>query len=395
MQVKNTMKVLFIIRYFHPFVGGTEKQALTLASRLVANGIDVTILTSRFRYSWQRTDRIQNVCVIRLPSPRIKVIGALVFLICLACYLIRYKNHYSIVHTFQIGYTSFVSILLATVLRIPTLIKVASSGSGGDVKRARQTAWGKLCLLMAKKATRIIAVSDSVKRELMQEGVPPGSIESIANGVDLGLYEPYGDKPAMRRRCRLPEKNTIVYAGRLSPEKGIDVLVRSFALLVQSQPCQLLIIADGPEGETVAQLIVEHELNGSVLLVSKVEEVAPYLKASDLFVLPSRFEGLSNALLEAMACGLPVISTRVGGSRDIIEDGVNGLLVEVDAMDQLRDAMERVLRDRRLAAALGANARSAVETKHDMKSVANAYINLYRDLKSVNPAAELQRTKCQ
>lgn len=260
------MKVLFVIRYFHPFVGGTEKQALTLASHLVDKGIDVTILTSRFRYSWQRTECIQNVRVIRLPSPSLKVIGAMVFLTCLACYLIRYKNHYSIIHTFQIGYTSFVSIVFAMILRIPSLIKVASSGRGGDIQRAKRTAWGRLCLLMAKRATRIIAVSDSVKRELMDEHVPPAAIESITNGVELELYEPYRDKPAMRRRSRLPDRNTIIYTGRLSPEKGIDVLVRSFAHLVQSQPCQLLIIADGPEQEFVVKLIAEHNLDGSVLL---------------------------------------------------------------------------------------------------------------------------------
>ncbi len=376
------MKVLFVIRYFHPFVGGTEKQALTLASRLATDGIDVTILTSRFSYSWQRAERIQNVRVIRLPSPSIKVIGAMVFLTCLARYLIRYKNHYSIIHTFQIGYTSFVSIVLAMILRIPSLIKVASSGIGGDIQRAKKTAWGKLCLLMAKRATRIIAVSDSVKRELMDEHVPSSAIESIANGVDLELYEPYKDKPAMRRRLQLPDKITIVYTGRLSPEKGVDFLIRGFAQLVKTQPCQLLIIADGPEQESVVKLIADHNLNGLVLLVSKVEEVAPYLKASDLFVLPSRFEGLSNALLESMACGLPVISTSVGGSRDIIDDGVNGLLVDVEATDQLRNAMTRVLCDRQLAATLGVNARAAVEAKHDMKNIANAYCVLYRHLSS-------------
>jgi glycosyltransferase involved in cell wall biosynthesis len=212
--------------------------------------------------------------------------------------------------------------------------------------------------------------------------VPPAAIESIANGVDLELYEPYRDKLTMRRRIQLPDRNTIIYTGRLSPEKGFDVLVRSFAHLVQSLPCQLLIIADGPEQESVVKLITEHNLDGLVVLISRVEEVASYLKASDLFVLPSRFEGLSNALLEAMSCGLPVISTRVGGSRDIIDDGVNGLLVAVEATDQLRDAMERVLCDRQLAVALGANARAAVEARHDMRRIANAYCALYRDLSS-------------
>ncbi len=145
------MKVIFTIRYFHPFVGGTEKQALTLASHLAEKGIDVTILTSRFQRSWQCRECIGNVKVVRLCSPRIKVIGALIFLSCLAAYLIRQQKNYSIIHTFQIGYTSFMSILLGVLLMKPSLLKLASSGSGGDIKRAKRTAWGRLCLMMAKK----------------------------------------------------------------------------------------------------------------------------------------------------------------------------------------------------------------------------------------------------
>ena len=374
------MKIIFTIRYFHPFTGGTEKQALTLASHLVAQGVDVTILTSRFNSSWKQTEHINNVPVIRLPSPDIKVVGAIIFLTCLAYYLIWHRKRYSLIHTYQISYTSFVSILLCKILQKPSLLKVASSGSGGDIRRARKTLWGKLCLFMAKRATRIIAVSDAVKRELLEELVPHASITSIANGVNLDRYDWHKDKSAMRKRMGLPEKNTIIYTGLLSPEKGVDFLIRTFANMLQKHHYQLLIIADGPEQEAVVKLIAEHNLDGSVLLISRVEEVASYLKASDLFVLPSRFEGLSNALLEAMACGLPVISTRVGGSRDIIEDGVNGLLVEVEATDQLRDAMERVLCDRQLAAALGEHARAAVEAKHDMRRIANLYAALYHDL---------------
>jgi glycosyltransferase involved in cell wall biosynthesis len=376
------MKVIFTIRYFHPFVGGTEKQALTLASHLVARGIDVTILTSRFQRSWQRSEYIKNVHLIRLPSPRIKVVGAIVFLICLAHYLIRHRDSYSVIHTFQISYTSFVSVLIARMFQKPSLLKLASSGSGGDIRRARETAWGRLCLFMAKRASCIIAVSDAVKRELMEEQVSPAAIASIANGVDLELYDRHMDKSGMRKRMGLQEKNTIIFTGRLSPEKGVDFLVRSFADLLKTQSCELVIIADGPERHAVERMITEYKLDGSVVLVANAAEVAPYLMASDLFVLPSRFEGLSNALLEAMSCGLPVISTRVGGSSDTIEDGVNGLLVDVDNQDQLHDAMRRVLCDLPLAASMGAHARAAVEAKHDVKSIANAYIALYRDLTS-------------
>jgi glycosyltransferase involved in cell wall biosynthesis len=306
----------------------------------------------------------------------------MVFLTCLASHLIRHRNHYSIIHTFQIGYTSFVGILLAMVLRMPSLLKVASSGSGGDIRRARETLWGKLCLMMAKRATRIIAVSEAVKKELIEEKVPTANITSIANGVDLELYDRHSDKTGMRKHMGLPEKNTIIFTGRLSPEKGVDFLVRSFAGLLNTRSSQLVIIADGPEQEAVVTLIAEQNLDGLVLLLPSAAEVAPYLKASDLFVLPSRFEGLSNALLEAMSCGLPVISTRVGGSGDIIEDGVNGLLVEIDSKDQLQDAMDRVLGDRQLAQTLGAHARATVEAKHDMRKIAYAYRVLYHDLNS-------------
>jgi glycosyltransferase involved in cell wall biosynthesis len=377
------MKVIFTIRYFHPFVGGTEKQALTLASHLAEKGIDVTILTSRFQRSWQCFEFIGKVKVVRLCSPRIKVIGALIFLSCLAAYLIRQRKNYSIIHTFQIGYTSFMSILLGLLLKKPSLLKLASSGSGGDIKRAKRTAWGSLCMMMAKKASRIIAVSSTVEKELLEEQVSPAVISSIANGVDVHRYYRHMNQSEMRKRLHLPENNTVIFTGRLSPEKGVDYLIRGFVQLKKAQSCQLLIIADGPERKNIVQLIEECKAGDSVLLVSVAEDVVAYLEASDLFVLPSRFEGLSNALLEAMACGLPVVSTRVGGSKDLIENGVNGLLVDADNEEQLAGAMGRVLGDRQLAESLGRNARETVKAKHDISKIADAYIALYINLQAV------------
>jgi glycosyltransferase involved in cell wall biosynthesis len=376
------MKVIFTIRYFHPFVGGTEKQALTLASRLAEKGIDVTILTSRFQKSWQRREFIGNVKVIRFCSPTIRVIGALIFLSCLAAYLIRQRKNYSIIHTFQIGYTSFLSILMGMSLRKPTVLKLASSGSGGDIQRAKRTAWGSLCLLMAKKASRIISVSTTVEQELLDEQISPSIIAAIANGVDLHRYDRCMDKSKMRKRMNIPEVHTIIFTGRLSAEKGVDFLIRGFALLDKTKPCQLLIIADGPERENIMRLIKKCNASDSVMLIPAAAETAPYLGASDMFVLPSRFEGLSNALLEAMACGLPVISTRVGGSKDLIQDGGNGLLVDIDNEEQLAGAMGRVLGDRQLAGYLGKNARETVKARHDMGKIADAYIALYMNLQA-------------
>lgn len=374
------MNVLFTIRYFFPFIGGTEKQALSLAAELVDKGVAVTIVTSRFDNKWARQEVMERVTVVRLYSPRIKVVGALFFLTCLAGYLIKNRNHYSLIHTFQIGYTSSLSILMGSLLNKPSLLKLASSGRGGDIQRARRTLWGRVFLYVAKKASRIIMVSKTVEQELMAEAVNPEKLCRISNGVNLKGYDKEGNKKQTRNKLKIPDRKTVIYTGRLSPEKGVDFLLRCFSKVTQSTICQLIIIAEGPEKKRVMKRIDQLALTDVMLVIPTVDEIAPYLKAADLFVLPSQFEGLSNSLLEAMACGLPVISTNVGGSIDIIENGVNGLLVEYNDEDGLSQAISHVLGDSDLAFSLGKHARETVEKKHNIGSIAGEYLNVYNSL---------------
>ncbi len=374
------MNSIFTIRYFYPFIGGTEKQALAVASQLVKKEVNVKIVTSRFEMKWPKYERIDNVEVIRLFSPRVKCLGALIFLFCLAGYLMKNRRHFSIIHTFQIGYTSSMSILLSIFLKKPSILKLASSGWGGDVQRAKKTPLGKIFLFMAKRASRIIALSTTAKQELLKEKVNLSRISYIKNGVDLMKYDEIEGKTKLRNKLGIPDKKTIIYTGRLSSEKGVDFLIRGFSKLVKTTDCQLIIIADGPEKETIIQLLDQSKLSKSVMLIPVVDEIASYLSAADLFVLPSRFEGLSNSLLEAMACGLPVISTGVGGSMDIIEDGINGLLIEVDNDEQLMQAIVKIFTDSLLAANLGKNARQTVVEQYNLSEIAGKYVELYREL---------------
>ena len=374
------MNILFTIRYFYPFIGGTEKQALSLASCLVKKGAHVKIVTSRFERQWPKYEIINGVEVIRLLSPKIKVLGALAFLFCLTVYLIKNREKFFLIHTFQIGYTSSLSILLGILLRKPSLIKLASSGWGGDVQRARKTLFGKIFLFMSRKATRIISVSTTIAQELIEEKIDPSKIYLIHNGIDLIKFKKIEAKSQLREELGIPDKKTIIYTGRLSSEKGVDFLIGSFSKLNRETDCQIIIIADGFERKKIVQLLDDYQLSKSVLLIQKVNDVASYLNAADLFVLPSKFEGLSNSLLEAMACGLPVISTRVGGSIDIIEDGINGLLVDVDNEDQLIQVISKVLNDSSLAISLGKNARQTIVEHYDLDKITETYLELYKKL---------------
>jgi len=374
------MNILFTIRYFYPFIGGTEKQALTLASCLVRKGARVKIVTSRFKKHWPKYEIIEGVEVIRLFSPKIKIVGALAFLFCLAVYLIKNREKFFLIHTSQIGYTSSFSILLGILLRKPSLIKLASSGWGGDIKRAKKTLLGKIFLFMAKKATGIIGLSTTVVQELIEEKVDPSKIHLIQNGIDLMKFKKIEAKSDLRRKLGIADKKTIIYTGRLSPEKGVNFLISSFSKFNKETDCQLIIIANGSERKRIVQLIKECQISKSTLLIRKADDIASYLNASDLFVLPSRFEGLSNSLLEAMACELPVISTSVGGSVDIIKDGVNGLLVDIDNEDHLIQAISKVLKDSSLANNLGKNARQTIIERCDLDKIAEEYLELYRKL---------------
>jgi glycosyltransferase involved in cell wall biosynthesis len=273
-----------------------------------------------------------------------------------------------------------VSILLGHLLQKPSLLKVASSGRGGDILKAQETLWGRLFLFMAKKASRIIAVSTTVEEELMAAAVNPAKLSRISNGVDLDQFRPGENKSRLREVLQLPEKKTIVYTGRLSIEKGVDFLVRSFSQVDSKGDYQLIIIGDGPEREHIVQLLDNTRRGESVLLLDSIDDVAAYLHAADLFILPSRFEGLSNSLLEAMACALPVISTRVGGSTDIIEHGSNGLLVDVDSVEQMLSAIAQVLNDSPLAARLGKDARKTIEEHHDLSNITETYRMLYKSM---------------
>lgn len=378
------MKIFFVIRYFYPFVGGTEKQALALASHLVKKGVPVTILTSRFEKAWARSEWREGVRIVRLSSPRIKGAGAFVFLCCLAAYLLKHRGEFSHLHTFQIGYTSSVATLMGYLLGKPSVMKVASSGRGGDVLRAEKTLWGMLFLWMARKTTRIIAVSSGVEAELLSASFKPTKLCHLPNGVDLARYQPLEGKRRLRKALGLPDKKTIVYTGRLSIEKGVDLLLLGFSRLERGGKCQLVIIGDGPQKEHIQTLLNTLHLKTSVILLDGRDEVAGYLQASDLFVLPSRFEGLSNALLEAMACALPVISTRVGGSTDIIEHGRNGLLVDVESAEQVACAIAQILDDAELATRLGENGRKTVEREHDLRTVADRYLLLYEGCTDTN-----------
>jgi glycosyltransferase involved in cell wall biosynthesis len=373
-------KILLVIRYFYPFIGGTEKQALALASALTKKGKSIEIITSRFSRRWPAKEVIEGVEVIRLSSPRIKFFGALLFLVSLCGYLYKNRGRYEIIHTFQIGYTSAIATLMGKILGKTVVIKLASSGYGGDVNRHKRTPWGRLFLCLCRLSACFIVLNRQMEAELIEAKFVPGEIVHIPNGVDLTVFDKADTLKLPKKKMGTNKEKIILYTGRLSTEKGVDFLIKAYARLNPAISTRLYILGEGPEHTKLQGLIERYHVAERVKMIPEVNEVAAYLSNSDIFVMPSRFEGLSNSLLEAMACGLPVIATNVRGNAELIEDGVDGLLVENDNVDSLVEALSLLLSVPGKGREFGQRGRKKVENIYDMGKIAERYIQLYRNL---------------
>ena len=177
---------------------------------------------------------------------------------------------------------------------------------------------------------RLIAVSAQVRRDLKSQLLlDPGKITVIPNGIDISEVERLGKKPLKHKWFELGQPPVIVGAGRLTHQKGFDVLLRAFAIARARRPMRLIILGQGPEQDRLQAMATQLGIASDVQLRGHVSNPMPYLRRAALFVLPSRWEGLSNALLEALASGTPVVATRCTGSTDLLDEGRYGSLVNV------------------------------------------------------------------
>lgn len=258
--------------------------------------------------------------------------------------------------------------------------------------RARNTHKGPLRLWLDRRtmhlADRVVCNSRSaLEFARKREGAPEDRLLYIPNGVRSLTPDPEVDL-----RSRLDPSGSawiIGSMGRLNFQKGYDVLLEAFARLASSRPNWILAVAgDGPLRNTLEDQARRLGVASRVHFVGLVDNAANFLAALNLYVQPSRFEGMPNATMEAMMAGLPVIATRVDGALDILEDGVTGVLTDMDRPDQLESALQRLAGDRDAAQELGRNARERMERDFSVETMVARYDALYRELLAGPPNAQ-------
>ncbi|MFJ6387420.1 glycosyltransferase [Streptomyces sp. NPDC091972] len=274
--------------------------------------------------------------------------------------------------------------------RIPTVFQphAWSFEAVGGVTAALALAWERRG---ARWATRTVCVSEAERRTGQRAGIA-GRWSVIPNGIDTERFRPAA---ADTVRARLlpgvdPAAPLVVCVGRLCRQKGQDVLLRAWDAVLHRVPeARLVLVGDGPERDRLRE-----RAPGSVLLAGPVADAVPWYRAADLVVLPSRWEGMALAPLEAMACGRPVVVTDVDGARESLPPALAPrCLVPPENPAALADAVAALLLDPSSRTSLGHQGRRHVLSTHDVRRTSEAVAGLYRDLLDAEPAARVAPTE--
>ncbi len=208
----------------------------------------------------------------------------------------------------------------------------------------------------------VTAVSESLKADTLKALGVRREIQVIANFLDCEQYRRRPD-PALRARlCPAPCEALVIHVSNFRPVKRVDVAIEVFRRIREKVNARFVLLGDGPVREAAERQVAEAGLARDVVFLGEQHDLVPYLSAADLFLLPSAQESFGLAALEAMACEVPVIASRVGGLPEIIEDGVTGVICDPDAIDEMAARGVALLNDRAARQRMGAAAADVVRT---------------------------------
>jgi glycosyltransferase involved in cell wall biosynthesis len=362
--------LMAVPKYPFPIAGGLERQTHELAKALVQRGHTVHALSSRFDPGQNDVELIDGVQVHRLKWIEFRPMRFLLFPFSLARTLARFRRVVDLVHVHNASWFGAFVMLFAKALDIPVITKLPNIGEFG-IPGMRRRPFGFLHIALLKGCDAIVAMTPESRAELDSIGYPTARILKVTNGIPL--------VPMSAPPPRLSKAVNVIFVGRVSPEKGLSDLVYAWGSLkaLVTRPVKLRLIGDGPQADELRALALALGVSETVELFGYCGDVPAELAKADLFVLPSYAEGNSNAILEAMRAGLPIVATRVGGAP--IQVGPEGerFLVAPGDCKALSDRLLELIEDDVLRASLGTAMRARIESLFTIDRVAAIYEQAY------------------
>jgi glycosyltransferase involved in cell wall biosynthesis len=391
-----TMRVYIAPETFLPLVGGSEKQAFLQSKYLRTQGIEATIITMHFQRDSPAYEVLEGVPVLRVAGGILAWHDSLPGMLRRLCYLLalfamgwrlwRCRRAYDILHVFQFSLFTLPALVVCRLAHKPLVVAMRCDVPPWQGK-GRPPSWanldglarlGRPVLRLIDRQLRlaqacIVVLSTHMRESLSHYGLDGTEIRLIPNGVDTTFFSPSPEQKG--------QELTVVCVARFRHQKGLDVLLCAWSLLVEQLPAaRLILVGDGPLQASLRHLAVDLGITTSVEFAGLCSDVVSQYQRGRIAVLPSRWEGMPNALLEAMACGRACVATRVSGSEDILCQEEQGLLVEPEDRDGLAAALWLLLTEPDIARRYGQAARQHIKQHYAFCCVMERHIELYNDL---------------
>jgi L-malate glycosyltransferase len=341
------------LRHERPCIIACLDQVGELGERLSRDGIRVVNLQRRPGFDWRCVRRLSRL----VADEQVRVI-----------------------HAHQ--YTPFAYALATRVFcRRPPVLFTEHGRFHPDYPSWKRKWFNRL---LSDRHDRFVAVGDAVRQALIdKEGLPPARVEVVYNGVDLPCAD--GDshtRAEVRHELKVADDEClVVQVARLDTIKDHKTAIRAVALALRQAPrVRLLIVGDGPEQAAIEREIADHSLHAQVTMLGLRRDVPRLLAAADVFLLTSLSEGIPVTIIEAMAAGVPVVSTAVGGVPELIEDGVTGLLAPAGDAPRLADALVRLATDPHARATLAEQAKSRASKEFSEQTMIDHYDRIYGEM---------------
>lgn len=362
------------VLHYWPVIGGLETWTKEIAERL-SKGADVFVITGKVKGRPKR-EVLNGVKIYRTGlyslqnlsySSFVYILTTLPFLLLLSRRIIK-KEKVNLLHC-QGFLSSLVGWRLGGRFHLPYIITVQRIETKKGFWRKKVYKEAKVC----------IAASSAIKNYFREIGCQ--NIEVIPNGIDLARFQGLS-RERERRLLGLTDEFAVITVARLEKVKGVDYLIKAFSILIKKiSRAKLFVVGDGSERKQLEGLVLDLGLGEKVRFLGEVpnKEIPQYLAAADCFCLPSRREGFGIAVLEAMAAGVPVVATKVGGVPDIIENQKDGLLVESQNPKVLSAALLEIASNSGLAERLKQNAQLKVQ-QYNWSDISERVLSIYQSV---------------
>ena len=364
--------LMFVPKFPFPIIGGMEKQSYLLSNELISQGLEISVLSTIFTKEHKSFELINGIKIYRIKVFKYKIISIIYQIFYIPLFLFISRKKFDVIHIHQHSLIGLYVLFLSKIFSFKTVVKLPNLGNKGLLGVSRSFL-GNFKIAILKLSDVLIAMTPAHIDELLSLKFSEKKFSSIPNGILIN--------PLIKNFSHINESVRFCYIGRLEKQKGIIFLLECWSEIVSKYPNVILeICGNGSLKDTIIEFLKSNRIENSVILSGYTNNVTDVLLRSDVFVITSETEGMSNAILEAMSFGKPIIASNVGGAKIQLKDNFFNSTFELNDKKKLIYLIQKNITDLNFRMT-NANINYNRSLVFDIKNIANLYKELYFDIK--------------